>query len=64
VIEYLLLILVCRYVRPVERDEGPRRRPQNDFPRKRVFFTIAITGIAVVLGSIFFQRKTDLSNVQ
>ncbi|QCE15982.1 U2-associated protein [Vigna unguiculata] len=39
-----------RYVRPVERDDGPRRRPQNDFPRKRVFFTIAITGIAVILG--------------
>ncbi|KAL3023848.1 hypothetical protein AAZX31_04G088200 [Glycine max] len=53
-----------RYVRPVERDESARRRPQNDFSRKRLLFTIAITGIAVILGSIFFQRKTDLSNVQ
>ncbi|KAH1110548.1 hypothetical protein GLYMA_04G091000v4 [Glycine max] len=56
--------LSIRYVRPVERDESARRRPQNDFSRKRLLFTIAITGIAVILGSIFFQRKTDLSNVQ
>ncbi|XP_027356028.1 XIAP-associated factor 1 [Abrus precatorius] len=52
-----------RNVRPAERDRGARRRQQNDFSRRRLLFTIAITGIAVILGSIFFQRKTELSNV-
>nr|KYP46242.1 XIAP-associated factor 1 [Cajanus cajan] len=59
-----------RYVRPAERDDGaqrrprPRPRPQNDLSKRRLLFTIAITGIAVMLGSIFFQRKTDPSSVQ
>lgn len=46
-----------------ERDQGaPRRQPQ-DFSRKRLIFTIAITGIAVLLGSLFLQRKTESSQV-
>ncbi|KAK2659976.1 hypothetical protein Ddye_006509 [Dipteronia dyeriana] len=52
-----------RDVRPVERDRGPQRREPNEFSRKRLFFTIAITGIAVLLGSLFFQRKTENGQV-
>ncbi|KAJ0026266.1 hypothetical protein Pint_08526 [Pistacia integerrima] len=50
-------------VRAPERDQGPQRRPPNDFSRKRLLLTIAITGIAVLLGSLFFQRKTESSQV-
>ncbi|XP_044510269.1 XIAP-associated factor 1-like isoform X2 [Mangifera indica] len=46
-----------------ERDQGPQRRPPNDFSRKRLLLTIAITGIAVLLGSLFFHRKTESSQV-
>ncbi|XP_061372086.1 uncharacterized protein LOC133314606 [Gastrolobium bilobum] len=52
-----------RDVRPAERDDGARRRQPNEFSRKRLLFTIAITGIAVILGSIFFQRKAEPSDV-
>ncbi|GFP84100.1 traf-type zinc finger domain-containing protein 1 [Phtheirospermum japonicum] len=52
-----------RNVRPPERARGaPRRQPQEFSPR-RLLFTIAITGIAVLLGSLFFQRKPDPSQV-
>ncbi|CAI8585794.1 unnamed protein product [Vicia faba] len=40
-----------------------RRRPQNDFSTKRLLFSIAITGIAVMLGSFYLQRKADSSEV-
>lgn len=52
-----------------EREHGggaARRRPRpppQEFSTRRLVFTIAITGIAVVLGSLMFQRKpqnTDL----
>ncbi|RYR47426.1 hypothetical protein Ahy_A07g033354 isoform B [Arachis hypogaea] len=57
-----------RATRPAERDEGAHRRarpppPQNELSTKRLLFTIAITGIAVILGSMFFQRKTEPSDV-
>ncbi|KAF5455946.1 hypothetical protein F2P56_025468 [Juglans regia] len=53
-----------RDVRAAEREQGPPqgRQPQ-DFSRKRLLFTIAITGIAVLLGSLFFQRKTETNQV-
>lgn len=41
------------------RDRGARRRPPQEFSTRRLMFTIAITGIAVLLGSLFFQRKPD-----
>ncbi|KVH98830.1 TRAF-type zinc finger domain-containing protein 1-like isoform X1 [Cynara cardunculus var. scolymus] len=40
-----------------EREGGRRRPPPEDLSRKKLLFTIAITGIAVVLGSIIFHRK-------
>ncbi|KAI5655066.1 hypothetical protein M9H77_32253 [Catharanthus roseus] len=50
--------------RAVERDHSPQRRQQpNDFSRKRLLFTIAITGIAVLLGSLLFQKKAEHSQV-
>lgn len=53
-----------RNVRETEGDPGAaRRRPQNDFSTKRLLFTIAITGIAVILGSFFLQRKAEPSDV-
>ncbi|KAL3504974.1 hypothetical protein ACH5RR_034815 [Cinchona calisaya] len=52
-----------RASRPVERDRGPQRRQPNGFSRKRLLFTIAVTGIAVLLGSLFFQRKSEHSQV-
>lgn len=57
-----------RNVREPARDEDARRRrppppPQNDFSTRRLLFTIAITGIAVLLGSFFLQRKGEPSDV-
>ncbi|XP_047976583.1 TRAF-type zinc finger domain-containing protein 1-like isoform X2 [Salvia hispanica] len=40
-----------------ERAAGAPRRPPREFSPRRLLFTIAITGIAVLLGSLFFQRK-------
>lgn len=49
-----------RNTRAPERDNNaPRRPPPNELSKKRLFFTIAITGIAVLLGSLFFQRKGE-----
>uniref|UniRef100_A0A5B7B581 Putative TRAF-type zinc finger domain-containing protein 1 isoform 1 n=1 Tax=Davidia involucrata TaxID=16924 RepID=A0A5B7B581_DAVIN len=52
-----------RDARVAEREHGAQRRPPRDFSRRRLLFTIAITGIAVLLGSLFFQRKTDNNQV-
>ncbi|KAL6493155.1 hypothetical protein OROGR_032914 [Orobanche gracilis] len=50
-----------RNARPPERaGAAPITQPWEFSPR-RLMFTIAITGIAVLLGSIFFQRKPDHS---
>ncbi|KAL0313932.1 UNVERIFIED_CONTAM: hypothetical protein Sangu_2237600 [Sesamum angustifolium] len=52
-----------RNIRPSERAQGAPRRQPREFSPKRLLFTIAITGIAVLLGSFFFQRKPDSSQV-
>ncbi|KAJ4895535.1 TRAF-type zinc finger-related [Raphanus sativus] len=36
---------------------GRRRRDVNGVSNKRLFFTVVVTGIAVLMGSLFFQRK-------
>ncbi|XP_010544052.1 PREDICTED: XIAP-associated factor 1-like isoform X1 [Tarenaya hassleriana] len=41
-----------------------RRRNGNEVSQRRILFTIAITGIAVLLGSLFFQRKSAVSQVE
>ncbi|KAI8012965.1 TRAF-type zinc finger domain-containing protein 1 [Camellia lanceoleosa] len=60
--------LCNRYIRlatrAAERERGAQRRPPpHEFSRRRLLFTIAITGIAVLLGSLFFQRKTENNHV-
>ena len=50
-------------MREAEREVRARRRQQNDFSTRRLLITIAITGIAVMLGSMFLQRKVDPSDV-
>ena len=51
---------MCRRVpRAAEGDGNGRRRRDNGVSNKRLFFTIAITGIAVLIGSLFFQRKPE-----
>ncbi|KAI9106581.1 hypothetical protein K1719_022109 [Acacia pycnantha] len=52
-----------RDARPAERGGGPRRRQPNNFSKRRLLFTIAITSIAVLLGSLFFQKKSEQSDV-
>ncbi|KAL7245509.1 hypothetical protein ACSBR2_000778 [Camellia fascicularis] len=53
-----------RATRAAERERGAQRRPPpHEFSRRRLLFTIAITGIAVLLGSLFFQRKTENNHV-
>ncbi|XP_010458312.1 PREDICTED: XIAP-associated factor 1 isoform X2 [Camelina sativa] len=49
-----------RIPRAAEGDgNGRRRRDGNGVSHKRLFFTIAITGIAVIIGSMFFQKKPE-----
>ncbi|PPS03513.1 hypothetical protein GOBAR_AA17147 [Gossypium barbadense] len=50
-------------VRPVEREQGARRRQPPEYSRKRLLFTIAIAGIAVLLGSLFFQKTMETGPV-
>lgn len=54
-----------RNVRETETNEGvPRRQPRNEYSTKRLLFSIAVTGgIAVILGSMFLQKKTDPSEM-
>ncbi|WRX31069.1 hypothetical protein QQP08_023556 [Theobroma cacao] len=52
-----------RDVRAAEREQGAQRRQPPEYSRRRLLFTIAITGIAVLLGSLFFQKKTETSQV-
>ncbi|KAL2489058.1 TRAF-type zinc finger-related [Forsythia ovata] len=52
-----------RNARPPEGDQGAQRRPPRDFSPRRVLFTIAVTGMAVLLGSLFFQRRTEQNQV-
>ncbi|KAJ8747929.1 hypothetical protein K2173_013018 [Erythroxylum novogranatense] len=53
------IVGTSRDVRPAERGQGAQRRPPPEFSKKRFLFTIAITGIAVILGSLLFQRKPE-----
>ncbi|XVF64927.1 hypothetical protein PTKIN_Ptkin09bG0205900 [Pterospermum kingtungense] len=50
-----------RDVRAAERERGPQRRQPPEYSRRRLLLTIAITGIAVLLGSLFFQKKIETS---
>ncbi|WMV57140.1 hypothetical protein MTR67_050525 [Solanum verrucosum] len=44
---------------PAERDHGAPRRNLRAVPKTRLLFTtLAITGIAVLVGTLIFQRKT------
>ncbi|KAK9166199.1 hypothetical protein Scep_001390 [Stephania cephalantha] len=47
-----------------ERDHDAERRQPNGLSQRRLLFTIAITGIAVIMGSIFLQRKADTNQLQ
>ncbi|KAM0944156.1 putative Zinc finger, RING/FYVE/PHD-type [Dioscorea sansibarensis] len=48
-----------RDAQPIEREEDAyRRQPQNS-PKRQILFTIAITGIAVLIGSIFLQQGKE-----
>lgn len=52
--------MYARVPRAAQGDgNGRRRRDENGVSNKKLFFTIAITGIAVVIGSMFFQRKPE-----
>ncbi|KAJ7965864.1 TRAF-type zinc finger domain-containing 1 [Quillaja saponaria] len=55
-VEYL------RDVREDPREQSARGRQQLDISRRRLLFTIAITGIAVLLGTLF-SRKTEDNQV-
>nr|GMD84999.1 XIAP-associated factor 1-like [Ipomoea batatas]GMD91327.1 XIAP-associated factor 1-like [Ipomoea batatas]GME09303.1 XIAP-associated factor 1-like [Ipomoea batatas] len=52
-----------RNTRAVEREPDIPRRHPNEFSKRRLLFTIAITGIAVLLGSLLFQRKAEHSQL-
>ncbi|KAF9608239.1 hypothetical protein IFM89_008194 [Coptis chinensis] len=49
---------------PERREHGAERRRRHGVSQKHLLFTIAITGIAVLLGSMFFQRKTEARDLQ
>ncbi|KAK9743468.1 hypothetical protein RND81_03G241400 [Saponaria officinalis] len=42
-----------------ERPARPERRAGPPFLRRHLLFSIAITGIALILGSLIFQKKPD-----
>jgi len=46
------------------REEGAYRRQARDSPQKRILFTIALSGIAVLVGSFFLQRRSDTPQQQ
>nr|XP_043637171.1 TRAF-type zinc finger domain-containing protein 1-like [Erigeron canadensis] len=50
--------------REANRERDARRPAPQDFPTRKLVFTIAITGIAVVLGSLIFQRKSHNSELR
>lgn len=49
--------------RPERREPRPERRRLNGVSHRHLLWTFAITGVAVLLGSIFLQRKNDNSNL-
>uniref|UniRef100_A0A2P2KYB6 XIAP-associated factor 1 n=1 Tax=Rhizophora mucronata TaxID=61149 RepID=A0A2P2KYB6_RHIMU len=52
-----------RDVRAAERAQGAPRRQPPEFSPKRLLITIAITGIAIILGSLIFPRKKESTQV-
>lgn len=46
-----------------ESEPRPQRRAPAALPRRHLLFTIAITGIAFILGSFFFQKKSESNPV-
>ncbi|KAB2023648.1 hypothetical protein ERO13_D06G029800v2 [Gossypium hirsutum] len=46
-----------------EREQGAPRRQPPEYSWKRLIFTIAVTGIAVLFGSLFFQKKAEAIQV-
>ncbi|KAK8708263.1 hypothetical protein V6N13_059307 [Hibiscus sabdariffa] len=52
-----------RDVRAAEREQGAPRRQPPEYSRRRLLFTIAITGIAVLFGSLFFEKKAETTRV-
>ncbi|XAR48479.1 hypothetical protein NMG60_11031307 [Bertholletia excelsa] len=52
-----------RSTRAADREHGAQRRQPYEFSRKGLLLTIAITGIAVILGSLFLQRKTETNQM-
>lgn len=60
---YLFCDLLFRSTGDTERGRRPQRRQPAGFSTKSLFFTIAITGIAVVLGSLLFQSKHEDSTM-
>ncbi|KAJ8430710.1 hypothetical protein Cgig2_000275 [Carnegiea gigantea] len=50
---------------PAEREaRPPQRRAPSTFRRRHLLVTIAIAGIAFILGSLFLQKKSESSPVQ
>ncbi|XP_039123211.1 XIAP-associated factor 1 [Dioscorea cayenensis subsp. rotundata] len=44
---------------PIEREEDAHRRQPQNSPKRQILFTIAVTGIAVLIGSIFLQQGKE-----
>ncbi|XP_042484092.1 XIAP-associated factor 1-like isoform X1 [Macadamia integrifolia] len=47
-----------------EREQGAHRRQPHDLSRTHLLVTVAVTGVAVLLGSFFFQRKAENHQLQ
>ncbi|KAL6012696.1 hypothetical protein ACLOJK_003185 [Asimina triloba] len=56
---------VSRDERVSERERGDHHRRQGrNISQKRIWVTIAITGVAVLIGSIFLQKRVDTPQQQ
>ncbi|XXG63582.1 hypothetical protein AAC387_Pa05g1734 [Persea americana] len=42
-----------------QREQGVPRRPGCNSSKRHILFTIAITGISILIGSMFIQRRPD-----
>lgn len=47
-----------------EREQSPPRQQAHGSSRRRIFFTIAIAGIAIIIGSFFLQKRVDTRQQQ
>ncbi|KAK4742101.1 hypothetical protein SAY87_000102 [Trapa incisa] len=53
-----------RDTRAAEREDNRgAHHPPREFSRKHILFTIAVTGIAILLGSFYYHRKMENSPV-